>query len=342
MRMSSTPFRRAVLFVGPFMLGSPAIAAQTADVRTPPGIAKDLIDEAARSGDPRRIMVVAETVKAVLPTFAAAIDDYALAKSASLQNNEPFLTSDDVNPPEVSTAAAADSPKDKDASDAPEEKTGGIFALDPWTGNFSAGASLATGNSENTAIGLALEASRETGDFIFSVNAYFDLGKADGVQNQQRWGAESKIYYTYTDNLTVFGRFAYDEDAFSGFDYRLFAGAGLGYFIKKSEPFTFKVKAGPGFRYSPIDDTDEIDRVIAIYSGSDLKWVVRDGITFVQALDLTWTDPTTTFESRTALDVDLWDGLTTGVSYSLRHETNPPMDRVNRDTVLRFNLGYGF
>ena len=328
-------------------------STQTQEYDGVPGIARDLIDEAALTGDPASVTIVAETTAKVLPTFAASIETYAQtvigemgvgkitgpAKTASTDGPNADAGQDGIETRAKTVGASEIGAGDTDASEAAAT---GFFALEPWEGQFTTGASFASGNSDNVAIGLTLDATRTAGKFIHAVKGYFNLGEANDTLNQKRWGGSYQLDYGFSDRATVFGRLEYEEDEFSGFDYRLFAGTGLGYFIANSDPFTFKTKAGPGFRYSLIDENSDIDEELALYAGYELNWKIRDGVTFDQSFDTTWTDPTTTFLLLSTLTINLWDDLTTGMSASYRYETNPPAGRENADTVLQLNFGYGF
>ncbi|MEO1014285.1 MAG: DUF481 domain-containing protein [Pseudomonadota bacterium] len=317
--------------------------ARAAAAEAPPGIAKELIEVAAESGDVDRVRIVSEELTKVLPSFQAEIEAYAqtmakimTASAAAATGEQPVVVTESAAEPTQAVETAAAAP----AAEPPEDKSGGFFA--GWTGDANFGASFASGNSDNVAIGGAFEAKRQQGKLLHDFRGYFDIGEADGVVNQRRWGASYKLDVALGDRSYAFTRFAYDEDEFSGFDYRLFAGAGAGYFLAKSEPFTLKVEGGPGYRYSPIDDTRDIDEEIAIYGGLDLDWVIREGLKFEQDVAVTWTDPTTTTESTTSLAATIAGGVTAGVAFSYRFETNPPAGRLREDTVLRATLGYDF
>ncbi|MEP3767796.1 MAG: DUF481 domain-containing protein, partial [Marinomonas sp.] len=51
---------------------------------------------------------------------------------------------------------------------------------------------------------------------------------------------------------------------------------------------------------------------------------------------------TNTFVSTTALDAKLLGSLSARLSYTVEHETNPPIGRIKTDTLSRATLVYGF
>lgn len=310
----------AALSAGALVAGAPAAAQETATI---PDIAQALLKAAYESGDADEIAAVAKAVKAVFPDYQAAIEEQTAAQLAA------------IAPPETSGGDAL----------APEETPpsgSGVLAVRPWDGKINASAVFSSGNSENSAVGFSVDAAREAGNFVHNVTGFFDLGRSGGVTNQKRWGAAYQLDYQFGERTYAYGRISYEEDEFSGFDYRLFTGAGLGHFFYQSEPFAWKVEGGPGFRYSPIDLTREIDQQFALYAASEMDWLIREGVTLEQDVNVTWTSPTTTVQSITALTTKLTDQLSTALSFEYRYETDPPDGRENTDTIARASLVYGF
>lgn len=303
-------------------------AAQDAAI---PDIAQALLDAAYETRDADEIAAVKRAVAQVFPDYADAIEADAKQQIAALAPTDT-----------AASAEAESSPSQPD--DAPK----GLFAIRPWKGKIQAGASLASGNSDNLSIGLLLDAAREAGDFTHNVTGFFDIAESDNggtgqrTLTQKRWGAAYQLDYNFTPRSYAYGRISYEEDEFSGFDYRLFAGAGLGHFFYKTEPFTWKIEGGPGFRYSPIDDTTEIDQEFAVYGATEVDWIIREGVTFEQDVNSTWTSSTTTVQSVTALTTSLMEGLATTLAFEFRYETDPPVGRENADKIVRASLVYGF
>ena len=297
---------------------SSALAADEAAI---PDVVQALLDSVHESGDVEDIGAVTRAVVEVFPDYADAINAQSERRIAAL------------TPPEVI-------PEEK--SDAVVSDEGGLLAVSPWDGKIQAGASLASGNSDNLAVGLALDAARAADAFTHNVKAFVDIAESNNVTNQKRWGGEYQLDYAFSERTYAYGRFSYEEDEFSGFDYRLFGGVGLGHFLYKSEPLTWKIEGGPGYRYSPIDLTREIEEQFAFYVASETDWVIRNGVAFSQDFYITWTSPTTTFQSISALTTSLTEAISTALSLEYRYETDPPDGRVNSDTVARASVVYGF
>ncbi|MCB2113370.1 MAG: DUF481 domain-containing protein [Parvularculaceae bacterium] len=301
------------------------------EAETPTGLAAALIEAAAQTGDASQISAVANAAREVFADDADAIDAFAAAKIAALVPPETTPGPNSETAPDMTAAAEAEIP-----AAAPERKSAS------WSGKMAASAVLANGNSENMAVGLLLDARRENGQLAHNIDGYIDYGRSDGVQNLKRWGGAYQLDYKFSDRAFAYGRISYDEDQFSGFDYRLFAGAGAGYFLAQSDMLKWKIEGGPGYQYSPVDDTRQVQKELALYGGTELDWTIREGLIFEQDVKIVWTEPTTTIVSLTGLSAALTEKLAAGIAYEYRYETSPPPGRKNTDTVFKANISLGF
>lgn len=322
-------------------LEAPAFAEHAASEKLPPGV-REMLDAAARTEDASQVSAVAYAAREVYPDFAEEItrySDFLRILIMPLDGSYDRLIvryepKEDPAPPKPQVRTAEQS-----VEPAPAPK---FLELGDWTGKVGASGVVATGNSKNAAAGLLVEAQLPDGDFTHNLKGYFDYGKSNGDKTQQRWGTSYKLDYAVGENTFAYGRFSYDEDEFSGFDYRLFSGLGAGHWFIRSEELAFSLEGGPGYQFAPIDDTRERDSHFAFYSAAKFHWVIRDGLKLEQTLDSTWTEPTTTLLSNTALTTAFTDSLSTGISYTYRYETDPPDGRLKTDTTFRVNLNYGF
>lgn len=307
-----------------------ATTASAQEVETP-ALAQAMLEAAEKTGDAAQVDAVANAVLEVFPDYAEAIEAKRAAIVASLA------------PPEVIEEAAA-----------PEEEPSdprGTLGFGKWTGTLGAGAAQASGNSENLTIGFALDARREHGIFAHNIEAGIDIASSnpdpsdplsDSDLTQKRWYGAYQLDVAFSDRTYAYGRIDYEEDEFSGFDYRIFGGAGLGHYLYKSAPLTWKIEGGPGYRYSPIDDTRETESEVALYASTEVDWLIAENILFEQNVNAIWTSPTTTVESLTAITTKLTDVLSTSISYQVRYETDPPPGNDDVDTLLKASVNYGF
>ncbi len=312
-----------------------------------PDLARAMLDAAAETGEADDIDAVADALKAVFIGAEAAINQAAATYIADLKPQEtPPREESDSRPSKTAPKDIELLNKENEVPPAQSETeptpSKGVFSIAPWDGAITIGSTIASGNSDNIAAGLAIDVKRSSVFFTHNIKTGIDYASADGARTQQRWHADYQLDTTISDKTYAYARFAYEEDAFSGFDYRLFGGGGLGHYINQSEPFSWKLEGGPGYRFSPIDDNREIESEIALYTETEIDWLIRKGVLFEQSLNGTWTAPTSTITSLTALSTSLTDTLSTALSFHVRYETNPPADRVNVDKLFKASVKFGF
>jgi len=286
----------------------------------PPGSWRATLKSAVETGDADKVATVVEALKAAYPAEAVAIE-------AAVPVPPP--------PPEY-----------------------GFFDARGWDGEIEVSATLATGNSENTAFGATGVAKNEIGRWAHAFSAYAYLGGADGVRTQERFGALYALDATITDRTYAFSRLEYEDDRFSGFEFRVLYSAGVGVQVFDRDAFKWAVETGPGVRYSSIQQTIDADPAsptfgaqipaedsttdFAAYAASDLSWDVTDAASFVNETDVTYTETTTTVTNRIAFDTKINGSVSTRLSLRVRYETDPPEGREDTDTVFKAAVVVGF
>ena len=279
-----------------------------------------VFDAAIASGDKARIKAVVQTLKETYPQDADRIQ-------AAVPVPPP--------PPEY-----------------------GFFNPKGWDGEGELSGSVARGNSENTAFGAAFLARNEIGRYLNTFSAYIDIGGSDGERSQERFGGLYSLDITVTDQSYAYQKLEYEDDRFSGFEYRLFYTVGAGLHVFNTDPFKWKLEMGPGVRYSKLQQTTDADATsptfgmqipienestdFAAFALSEIDWKITDATTLKHTLNTTYTDPTTTVESRVAVDTKLNGSLSMRTSVRVRYETDPPSGQEKTDTVLKAALLFSY
>lgn len=222
-----------------------------------------------------------------------------------------------------------------------------------WSGEGSLSAGVTTGNTDTIDIGVGAKAVRQDGRWKVALEGGYDYGEIDGLASRDRWYVSGQTDYDVTDRIFTFARASYEQDDFSGFDSRVFAGAGAGYHIFKRENVTWSVEAAPGFRIDEV--SDEVDPVsglvvtpgrtvtnFALRGGSAFKYIFNENVDFTNDTNVIWTDLSTQTINTSALNAKLIGALTARLSFEVRNDTNPPEGFVETDTATRLSLVYGF
>ena len=234
----------------------------------------------------------------------------------------------------------------------PDEETG-------TTGTAEFSFANATGNTENLTLilGGTLEVDQGATEHRFEAGLRYAEGAPD--PDQAREQTQEAAYLSYqldgdlTDRAFAFGRARYDYDAFSGFEQRVFVGAGLGWRFYESDEVNWTVSGGPGARYTaraavaaepdPVPADVEAEAwAFSAYAASRFAWDVREGLALTQDAAVTYTEASTTLAGEAALQSALTDSLAAKVSYRVQHETDPLEGRAGTDTLLTAGLTFGF
>ena len=223
-----------------------------------------------------------------------------------------------------------------------------------WTGEGNLGAGITTGNTDTVDVGISLKVAKEFGPWKLAADGGYDFGQVDGIDNRNRWWVGSQVNRDFTDRLYGFGDISYEEDQFSGFDSRLFLGAGAGYHVFKEKPLTWSVEAAPGYRRSVVADVTDglIPPTIltpsftandfAIRGSSKFAYEFNENVTFTNDTDVVWTDTSTQTINTAAITAQLTERISGRLSFQVRHETDPPAGFVNTDTATRASVVYAF
>mgnify|MGYP001794808873 CR=1 FL=1 len=285
----------------------------------PDGAAR-MISAATRLDDATQLEAVIAAAKLAFPDHHDAID--ALVTDLS-QPTEPLRVDAFVvigTPPEPQTYSF----------------------LENLAGQVDLNASYTDGNTETSNFGARLNASMKRETNIHRVEAYANTGEANGMRNQENWGASYQMDTLWTDDVFGYVRGSYESDAFLGFEYRAFAGAGAGYYFIQKDDLTLRGEVGPGYRYSRIKDTGDESADWVLYGAMDTHWNLNKDWRLGHNSKVTLSEPSTSVSSRSQLSTALTEAIRAGMTYEVQYEENPPVDKDNLDTIWKINLSYGF
>ena len=223
-----------------------------------------------------------------------------------------------------------------------DRKTPKILSLEAWTGEFEAGGGFTTGNAQTSDTSIALNATLERRLWSMTFKGSYAFGRDDGETSKQRTEAGLNVDVNLTEHGYLSGRIDYEDDVFSGFDYRLFGGLGLGWRLYTRDAFKWSIEAGPGVRYSVLEEPRDGSAVFSARASSSLEWLINERVTLAQTAGALWSTETITTQSVSSLSTEINSHLTARFSYDVRYETEPPADNVKLDTVARASFVLDF
>jgi len=224
-----------------------------------------------------------------------------------------------------------------------------------WTGEGNLSAATTSGNTDTTNIGLGVELDRETQRWKAALEARADFGETDGEETENRVFTALQLDRQIRDRLYGFARSSYERDAFSGFAFRVFAGAGLGYELLTGDRASWSIEGGPGVKIDKIEDRPvianelglagapgETVESVSFVGASNFGYRFNDAVKLTNDTDTIYAEESTQFANILAVTADLTKGLSARVSFEVRHDTNPPEGFESTDTASRVSIVYTF
>lgn len=303
-----------------------ALLATPAAAQIPPDV-QAMIDAAIATGDAAKVETVIELAKQTQPDSAEEIEAIALA----------FRT------------RQAEAARLAEAQQREEIREAGVFDL--WSGEGQIGAFVATGNSEDTGLSLALKLTREGIDWTHALRASADYQRSNGVASREQFLLAYEPRYDIRQGFFAYGLAQYERDRFQGFDARYAVSGGIGYTVLDSDSATLSIKAGPAVRITERTDGTSVSRLAGLF-GADFDWRIADRITLTQDASavaetggeaLVIVDSSnTTLNLLTGIDFKVSEALRSRLSYQIEYDSNPAPGAESTDTLTRFTLVYGF
>ncbi|MEZ5937159.1 MAG: DUF481 domain-containing protein [Hyphomonadaceae bacterium] len=209
-----------------------------------------------------------------------------------------------------------------------------------WTGEGSFGAGVTSGNTDTKDLSAGLKLKHNGPVWAQSGELAAEYGETDGVETKNRVAGALQVDRSFTPRLSAFGRLTYEKDEFSGFEDRTFAGLGVAYKVIVSEPTSWTLQGGPGYRQDKIRTTGETEESLGATLGSRFKHAFNERVALTNDTDITTGDVSTQVVNGLALTFEIMGNLSARVSYDVRHDTSPPAGFEKTDTATRFSLVY--
>jgi len=224
----------------------------------------------------------------------------------------------------------------------PPPKPQGFIGTDGWSGSAKIGGDKKTGNTDETNLSTAVAMKREAELWTQHIAFSSQFSESDGDTTDEVYKAGYKADRAISERSYLYGGTAYENDKFSGFDYRLTTSAGYGYKILNKPTHTWSLEAGPGVRVNKIDETNStqseyIGRVASYYA-LDLY----DGVKLTNNTLVLFGEDSTTLDNTIALKIRIIGQLGAEFSYNVTHDTDVPDDTEKTNTHFIGALVYDF
>lgn len=210
-----------------------------------------------------------------------------------------------------------------------------------WQGNVELGFVNTTGNTETRTTNIKAKAETETENWRH-VATYESLTSSDqGVKTADRYAINGQSNYKLDKKNFFFVMLNYEDDQFSGYDYRVTEVIGYGRRVVDNPDVTLDLEIGPGARQSKLENGDTENETMVRGAGK-LKWKISKTSTFTEDLSIDAGEDSTVTKSISALSAQINGKLATKITYTIKNTSDVPPGVEKTDTETAVTLVYNF
>lgn len=212
----------------------------------------------------------------------------------------------------------------------------------PWEGEVEAGLVATSGNTDTQNISAK-------GKVVNNRDKWRHTGKLEALQSEtgnvttaERYLASGKSDYKLSDIDYLFGAVDYEDDRFSGYDYRATEVLGYGRRVLNTPTMTLELEIGAGSRQSKLTSTGDTDSEGLARLAGNYNWKISDTTTFGEELTIDAGSDSTITKSVTSLKSQVAGNLATKITFTIRNNSDVPVSVEKTDRETAITLVYGF
>lgn len=211
-----------------------------------------------------------------------------------------------------------------------------------WNGEGDLAFNKSSGNSKSESLlaKLKLEYNQERWTHSGQIEAI--NASTDDSRSAEAYTLRAKTEYDVSERAYAFGNGRYEDNRFSGYEYQGSVTTGLGIHIIDTEITTFDIEGGAGYRRSEEQGSNETFNEAIATAAAKYYRELTDTTRFESDLNVESGADNTFVESVVAIRVKINSRLGLKVAYSVKHNTDVPVDTKKTDTLTSVGLNYSF
>lgn len=210
---------------------------------------------------------------------------------------------------------------------------------DLYKGNVELGYVKTSGNTETQTLNAKAKVEAHYSKWRQTLQLEALNSSDKDVTTAERYLASLKTDYRFSKLDYAFGLLNYENDRFSGYDFRTSVTVGYGRRVIDTEPLWLELEGGPGWRYSKPNDDDGQDEAVLRLAGN-LGWQLSQSALFEQDLSTEIGEDVTISRSVSALSLQIIGSLAMKLAYSYRYTSEVPVGIEKQDTETSVTLVY--
>jgi putative salt-induced outer membrane protein len=211
----------------------------------------------------------------------------------------------------------------------------------PWTGKAAIGFLATSGNTQSTSLNSAFT-------IVYSVSRWAHSLEASALKASEEDDTTAEAYrlgwkseYNLSQHNFLFARVNWRKDRFSGYDQQLSESLGYGRRLIDTGVHSLNVEIGAGARQADLTDGTMEDEFI-VRSGLHYQWKFTETAHFIQDLTVESGAENTYGESVSAFKTSLVGALALVASYTIKNNSDVPIDTEKTDTFAALSFEYPF
>ncbi|MGD8568118.1 MAG: DUF481 domain-containing protein [Gammaproteobacteria bacterium] len=210
-----------------------------------------------------------------------------------------------------------------------------------WSAEIGVGYVKTSGNTDTESLKGDIKAAREINKWRHSVK-FEGLNTSDsGTTTAERYFLSGKSDYRFSEHGYWYITASYDDDHFSGYDYRISESVGYGRRLINQPNLSLDGEIGPGARQSKTDSGEKDNESLARLA-ANLAWKITGNSEFTQDLFTEVGQDATISKSVTALSANINSNLAMKLSYTIKHTSTVPVGIEKTDTEAVVTIVYKY
>jgi len=210
-----------------------------------------------------------------------------------------------------------------------------------WKGNVELGIVTTTGNTETETINAKARAETEREKWRHTMYLESLNSSTQGTTTAERYVVNGQSDYKFGEHSYFFAMINYEDDAFSGYDYRVSEALGYGRRVIGKDTLTLDLEIGPGARQSKLDAGGR-ENEYTVRGAAKLAWKISDTSALTEDLSSDVGQDVTITKSVTALTAQVSGSLATKITYTIKNTSDVPVGIKKTDTETAVTLVYSF
>lgn len=216
-----------------------------------------------------------------------------------------------------------------------------------WQGSVQFGYVASSGNSDNTNINGKVNVQHDDENWFHDgLIQYYSSSDNDRTTAERYKLTYQADYKLEKPNTYWFVNSSYEDDRFSGFEYRATLTTGYGSRLYKANDMQLDGEIGAGFRSSESVDTvtqlTETENEAMIRIAGKYKWKIAEDKKLTSNLSVEEGEEVRVTNFDIGFTTMIVGGVSMKAAYEARHVSEVPEGKDKLDTVVSLNLLYSF